>query len=137
MAATPTIEVKPSKLNFSVRRGSTLRRTITWYSVPVWLDAEETELDTDNSTPVDLTGYTARMQVRDCKTEEQVLELTTENGGLTLGNADGTITFFVSDADTNLTQSDRCLYDLELVAPGGDVAPLLAGTFLFKDQVTT
>ena len=134
--ATPTIEVKPSKLNFSVRRGSTLRRTITWYSVPVWVDPEETELDTNLSTPVDLTGYTARMQVRECKANTTVIELTTENGGLTLGDAAGTITFFVSDADTESTQSDRCVYDLELVEPGGDVTPLLAGTFIFKDQVT-
>lgn len=135
--ATPTIEVKPSKLNFSVRRGSTLRRTITWYATPVWLDAEQTQIDTINSTPVDLTGYTARMQVRDCQNGVVALDLTTENAGLVLGDATGTITFFVSDTDTENVTFDRCLYDLELVEPGGDVVPFLAGTFIFKDQVTT
>lgn len=132
-----SISVQPTRLDFTIRRGSTLRRSITWYSDPVWKDRRETELDTDNSTPVDLTGYTARMQIRDARTQQiLVQELTTLNGGITLGTVDGKITFFMSDADTQAVVEDENVYDLELIQPGGDVIPFLAGTFNMQDQIT-
>jgi len=130
------ITVAPATLNFSVRKGSTLRRTITWYSDPVWLDAQKTKIDEDNSTPLNLTGYTGRMQVRDKRTGTLVYTLTTENGGLSFGGAAGTITFYLSDADTDTPAYDKCKYDLEVINTIGDVIPLIAGAFVLVDQVT-
>jgi hypothetical protein len=41
---------------------------------------------------IDLTGYTARLQVREkYSSETKLLDLTTENGGITLGGAAGTV----------------------------------------------
>ena len=131
-----SISVTPAALDFTVRKGSTLRRTITWYASPVWLDDAETELDTDNSTPLDLTGYTGRMQVRDKRTSTLVFDLTTTNGGLLLGDANGTITFYISDTDTDAALYDKCVYDLEIIDTIGDVIPLIAGTFTLVSQVT-
>lgn len=131
------ITIAPAKLDFSVRKGSTLRRTLTWYSDPVWLDARETQLDVANSTPLDLSGYTARMQVRAKTGNQVVFDLTTENGGLTLGGAAGTITFFISHVDTDNPSSDKNVYDLEIVDLTGDVIPLVAGAFVLVNQVTT
>jgi len=133
---TPSITVSPSALDFVVRRGSTLRRTITWYSDPVWLDVAKTQLDTETSVPLDLTGYAGRMQVRDKNSGVQMFELTTENGGLTFGGSAGTITFFLSDTSTEQAQSDDGEYDFEVVEPSSDVVPLLAGLFTLSDQVT-
>jgi hypothetical protein len=131
------ITVEPARLDFVVRRGSTLRRSVTWYSDPVWTDRTETELNTGASTPVDLTGYTGRMQIRKAdRTNELVQELTTENGGLTFGDVAGTITFFISDTDTELFTDDDNVYDFEIVEPGGDVVPFLAGKFTMQDQIT-
>lgn len=132
-----TITVEPARLDFVVRRGSTLRRSVTWYSDPVWTDRTETELNTIASTPVDLTGYTGRMQVRaDDRTNTLVETLTTENGGLTFGGVAGTITFYLSDAATEAITADDNVYDLEIIEPGGDVVPFLAGKFTMKDQIT-
>ena len=132
-----TITVEPARLDFVVRRGSTLRRSITWYSDPVWTDRTETELNTGASTPVDLTGYTGRMQIRsDDRNNTLIQELTTENGGLAFGGVAGTITFFISDTDTEAITEDDSVYDFEVIEPGGDVVPFLAGKFTMQDQIT-
>jgi len=121
--ATPTISVAPARLNFRLRKGSTLRRTVTWYQ------------DAARTLPVDLTDYDARMQIRDLA-GVQLFELTTSNGGLTLGGLAGTITFYISAEDTDEPGADNAEYDLELVAPNEDVLPFLAGSVTFQNQVT-
>lgn len=131
-----SITVAPATLSFSIRKGSTLRRTIVWYSSPVWKDAARTEIDTDASTPIDLSGFSGRMQVRDKSTNTLVFSLTTENGGLTFGGADGTIAFYISADDTDAAEYEKCVYDLEIVDAIGDVTPLLAGSFRLNEQVT-
>jgi len=125
----------PTTLSFVIRKGSTLRRTITWYSNPVFANGRSGEIDAAASTPMDLTGYSARMHVR-TRAKDLIFELTTENGGITLGDASGTITFFLDHTDTESTTETRLVYDFELVAPDGDVTPLLAGGFSLSEQVT-
>ena len=58
--------------HLTIEQGATLDRTLTW---------------TDgDGVLVDLTGYTARAQVRDGKDATSAeVDLTTENGGITLG----------------------------------------------------
>ena len=57
---------------------------------------------TIDDTPVDLTSYTARMQVREKYTSKTAaVNLTTENGGISLGGTSGTIDLFISDSDTS------------------------------------
>lgn len=131
-----SINVKPAKLDFYVRKGSTLRRSITWYTNPVYTDRTESEVDTVQSTPIDLTGYSGRMQVRDADTNTQQYELTTVNGGLVFGGAAGTITFFIAHTETDDPTYDDCVYDLEIVDTTGDVIPLLSGSFKLQDQIT-
>lgn len=68
--------------------------------------------------PMDVSAYTARMQIRATQTSTTVLaELTTENGGIVLG-ADGTITLYLSAEATALLTFTKAVYDLELIAPG-------------------
>lgn len=134
MAAT--ITVGPAPLNFSVRKGSTLARSIVWYDEPVYLDPLETEVDPVASVRKDLTGWTARMQVRDKRTNTLVYELTTENNGLFLGGATGVIAFYLSDGMTDYPEYDKCKYDLEMIDPNGMVIPLIAGSFTLPNQVT-
>jgi len=121
--ATPTVSVTPSKLNFILRRGSTLRRTLTWYQ------------DERQTTPVDLTGYDAKMQIRSLA-GELVIELSVFNGGITLGDAAGTISLYISATDSAAVLEDKCLYDLEMTATNNDVIPLVEGSFTFQDQIT-
>lgn len=86
--------------------------------------------------PIDLTGLTARMQIRPYKeSAESFLSLTTENGGITLGGVDGTITVVIRTAQTSLIPSDG-YYDLELVDGDGEVDRVLYGSVRLDAEVT-
>lgn len=109
--------------DFTIEQGATFSQPLLWR-------------DSSNN-PVNLTGYTARMQARRSKTsEEAVVDLTTENGGIVLGGATGRITLRIPAATTNTYTWLRAYYDLELVAPGGDVRRLLQGELNVSVGVT-
>lgn len=86
-------------------------------------------------TPVDLTGYTARMQMRPSKSSETVLlDLSTENGLIQLGGVTGAISLIFTEALTNtLTRSG--VYDLELNS-GNKVTRLIEGEITLSKGVT-
>lgn len=86
---------------------------------------------------VNLTGYTARMQIRpSAASATTTLSLTTENGRIALGGTAGTITLTVSATDTAAITAGRYVYDLELVSAGGIVTRLLQGVVTVIANVT-
>ena len=93
------------------------------------IDHERTMTMSVNSLPVNLTGYTAQIQIRDGRTRADVLilELTTENGRLTLGGALGTITRTLTDVETDLIPQGEWWFDLILVTPTGVRERLVKG----------
>ena len=91
----------------------------------------------ESGNPVDLTSYTARMQVRASKVATTVLlELSTTNGRLVLGGPAGTIQIVLSATDTAAITWRRGVYDLELVSAGGTVTRLFQGTVEIDPEVT-
>ena len=114
---------KPAKLKFTIYQGATFRKRLTWTA--------------PSGTPVDLTGCTARMQVRsEVESPDALLELTTVNGGIVLGGALGTIDLYVSDEDTGAITWDGGVWDLEIVHPGGEVTRLAQGSVSVSPEVT-
>lgn len=119
--------------DFTVDQGATWRVQLYW--------TDESE------AAVDLTGYTARMQVRRRVTDtNELLELTTENGRITLytgslpgGASPYNILLEVDAADMAALpatpQDRRWFYDLELVN-AGEVTRLLQGRFVVDPEVT-
>ena len=110
--------------NIVADQGATFSRTITW---------------TDSArNPINVTGYTARMQVRaTLESTQTVLELTTQNSKISLGGILGTVTLTVSAADMANVSADKYVYDLELVAPTtGVVNRLVQGNFVVRGEVT-
>jgi hypothetical protein len=89
------------------------------------------------NTPVDLSGYTARMKVRDRVGGTELLLLTTENARIALDNALKTITLTLAANDTDDIAFDSAVYDLELVSGTGVVTRLAEGPFLVSKEVTT
>jgi hypothetical protein len=86
---------------------------------------------------VNLTGYTARMQIRPAAASATTtLSLTTENTRIALGGTAGTITLSISATDTAAIASGRYVYDLELVSAGGIVTRLLQGIVTVSANVT-
>lgn len=96
----------PAKLKLTIYQGATFRKRLRW---------------TDKATgaPIDLTGCTARMQVRaEVDSPTVQLNLTTENGGITLGGTSGTVDLLSAETDTAAMQWDGGVWDLEIVHPG-------------------
>jgi hypothetical protein len=115
---------KPAKLKFTIYQGATFRKRLRWSSKAT-------------GTPIDLTGCTARMQVRaEITSADILLELTTENGGITLGGAAGTIDLYVSDEATGAFTWDGGVWDLEIVHPSGEVTRLCQGSVSVSPEVT-
>lgn len=84
--------------------------------------------------PYDLTSYRAHMQMRDT-TGALIADLSTENGGITLGGTAGTIDLYIADEVTAGMNFTTGQYDLFLLAPNGDAIPIVAGKVsLMKGQ---
>lgn len=95
--------------------------------------------------PVDLTGFTARMQIRaDVASADILLELTTNpapgggtgNARLVVDNTAKTITATISATDTAALTFEKGVFDLELVSAGGTVTRLASGTVVVSPEVT-
>lgn len=113
--------MKPGKYNFVCPQGATFSKQLTW------------EIDND---PVDLTTYTARMQVREKYTSPSAtVSLTTENGGITLGGVDGTIDIDINATTTAGIVAKEYVYDLELIS-SSVVTRLIEGKFIVTPEVT-
>jgi len=87
--------------------------------------------------PINLTGYSARMQVRrKVSSTTALLTFTTTNGAITLGGVAGTIDIVGSATVTDDVTGCCGVYDLELVAPSGIVTRLIQGNATISPEVT-
>lgn len=99
------------------------------FDVPMtWQDAE--------GDLIDLTGWTAKLQVRDYPGSGDVLlDMNTENGQIVLGGAEGTIRLLLSMAETAALTFDNGKYQLELYTPSSQTERLLKGRFIVDKEV--
>lgn len=112
---------EPGQLDLDMYQGASWDYTLTW---------------TTSGTPVDLTDYSARMDVRvSAASAATVLELTS-GSGITLGGTAGTIFLEASPTETAGVASGQYVYDLELVSPGSAVTRLVQGTLICDPEVT-
>lgn len=89
------------------------------------------------NTPVDLTGYTARMQIRSKIDDATVIqELTTSNGAIIINNTNKTITLNIIAEVTAAYIFSTAVYSLEMVSSGGQVTPFCNGTITLVKEVT-
>ena len=89
------------------------------------------------NTPVDLTGFTARMQIRSKIDSDTVIqELTTENGYIIINNTNKTITLNLPASITSQFTFSSVVYSLEMVSSGGQVTPFCNGTITLVKEVT-
>lgn len=106
----------------------TIRQGATWVLSFDWLDPA--------GQPVDLTGCTARMQLRRNYGTPVLLELSTASGQLVLGGATGIIDLVVDAATTAALTTDSGVCDMQIVYPDGYVDVALAGRFQLIFAVT-
>lgn len=126
--------MRAGNYNITCEQGSTLRRT---------LEIEQPDLVADPTgqvfEPYDLSGYSARMQVRrTIDSSTFLLNLTTENGALVL-NPNGTsnnVIYIDVSASVTASVENSGVYDIELVGPDGTVSRILQGNFNLSREVT-
>jgi hypothetical protein len=87
-------------------------------------------------TPVDLTGFDARMQIKD-KVGGTQLVLLESPGAITIDAAAKTITISLSATATAAYTWKKGVYDFEMVSATGDVTCLLSGKITVTPEVTT
>lgn len=130
-----TLDLRAPSISIRFDKGKTLN-PIFYYLSPT-------------NSIINLTGYTARMQVRLAYTDvTPIWDLTTANGKLiiTTGTAvlsDGTtipgaygIKLNIIATDTAAVTFSNALFDIELIDPSGIVLPFLKGTLTPYEEVT-
>jgi hypothetical protein len=106
-----------------MEQGATFSLVITWKD--------------SSNTPINLTSYTARMQVRRTKQSTTVIvEASTTDGRIVLGGALGTITVTIPATVTDDLDFGCGVYDLEVESSGGQVTRLIEGGVSFSKEVT-
>jgi len=107
----------PGSYDLAVYRGDTYR-----WQFKLWADA-------DKISPVDLTGVTAKSELRD------------KSGGTVLATLDCSIEdpniiHAVLDKAASESLPSKAVWDLQLTYPGGDVSTVLAGKVTVTADVT-
>jgi hypothetical protein len=94
-----------------------------WFLNVTWEDV--------NEDPIDITGYTAALQLRTSPLARVVsLNLTTENDGIAITGASGLVSIHATNDQTADLTPQRYTYDLELYSPANPtvVTRLIQGT---------
>jgi hypothetical protein len=109
MASSPVIPI--AEADICIFQGATFSQTLIW--------------EVGNPpTPVDLTSYSAKLQVRSShKSKAVIVELSTANGRISLGTGGdmttGALNLFISAADTgqlSVCEEVKAVYDLEMTS---------------------
>lgn len=107
--------------NFTIEQGTDFARTLTWSTG-------------SPASPVNLTGYSAAMQIR-TSSAEPIVSLT-NGSGITLGGSAGTIAIEIPSATTSTFNFNTARYDLKLVDGSGKPTRLLEGQVSLDAEVT-
>ena len=88
-------------------------------------------------TPVDMTGYTARMTIKTAVGGTVILALDSTLGGVSIDVSGRLITISITAVQTAAITQSRGVYDLEMVSTDGVVTKLMAGAVTVAKEVTT
>lgn len=109
--------------NFVIDQGA------NWFLTVVYKDS--------TGTAINLTGYTAALQIRDTYADSTTdLSLTSPSGGITITAATGTIAITATAAQTGAIAAGTYVYDLEITSASGIVTRLIQGRISISPQVT-
>lgn len=113
-----------AKKKFIIEEKATFKKRLIWSN--------------KTKRPLNLTGYTALMQIKAIADEGSavLLELSQANGRITITPLAGTIDLYISAADVAVIPWTEAVYDLVVTAPDGTVIRLLQGQVTVSPGVT-
>ena len=112
-------------------KGTTISRVFHWKRNMVD-DGEEPDYQ-----PVNLTGYTARMEIRDKYGGVLLYRLDSASDTISISPLDGEFAFEIPASETETWNWRNAVYDIELVDADGRVTRILQGTITLTPEVTT
>lgn len=109
------------------------------YDFTIWKGAtfEETFTISKNGAPVDLTGCSAKVQLRASATDPTVLLEFSAGTGLTIGPLLGKIYLSKSATETAALTFSSAVYDIRIVLSDGKVLPPPFGGIVTVTEVVT
>lgn len=110
--------MKPGIYDLHIEQGTDLVFTVTW----------QTKDDEGTLTAVDVSGYSARMNIKPYIGDE--IKWTSEGADpeITIGTTDGNFSFNVSSAKTKTYNFNKGRYEMEVISPAGRIYRLLKGS---------
>ncbi len=115
--------ITPAIFDLTIHKGATFRQVFTWQS---------------GGALVNLTGYAGEMMVRVPRVESAtaLIDLSTTNGKMALGDTAGTITVMMIPTETAaLKATSQGVYDILLTAPGGEKHFPVKGSLTIEGHV--
>ena len=127
-------DMSSAKYSFVIEQGATFTLEVAW--------------EDQTCVPINITGYSARMQIRPAVESEDIYislssELQPDGTGLNLSGSNGitplesgSIGVYISAYSSSLLDFTQGRYDLEMVSGGGEVTRLLEGYVQLSKNVT-
>jgi hypothetical protein len=118
--------MQPANIDLTIYKGATFTKSIQWKTGTP-------------ANPVNLTGCTARMQIRKSVNDTSILDtLTTENGKIVFEDAgNGKLKIEIPASVSTAYTFNSGVYDLEIVFPStGRVVRLIEGCVSANPEVT-
>lgn len=110
-------------VNLTIQQGDTFALDVQW-------------IDDTTGQPVDLTGATARMQLRSYYASPAVVLDLAVGTGITIDAAEGRFTIVASATQTAGLSAQSGVYDLEVTFASNVVKKVIRGTFTVDPEVT-
>ncbi len=96
-----------------------------------------TYTEEDETTPIDLTGASAKMQIRDTKGGNKLaVTLTSPSGGITIDGPEGVLNIKMTPTQTNKLFYPKSSYDVMVIDSNGNKIKLLEGFMTLNRSVT-
>lgn len=89
-----------------------------------------------NGDPIDITGSTAKMQVRNAQGDKLAFTLTSPSGGITIDGPNGLITVKMTPTQTSKLFYPKSVYDLMLTDSQANKTKLVGGYLTASRSVT-
>lgn len=109
-------------VDFEIDQYASFQTTITW-----------TE---DDGTPIDMTGYTVKMDIKTGYDGNLILSLDSADDSITVVEASGQMTFVITPSQTASFNFVRAFFDVVATSPDGFATRVIEGTFLLNKGIT-
>ena len=95
------------------------------------------QITSDGTTPIDLTGYSFKMQIKKCRSDTTAIATLTSPGDIDISDAaNGNIIIKIDHSVTETYQEQNAVYDLQWTTDSDIITTILEGNVEISQTVT-